>query len=59
MKTKLPHCRNISKIQYKFVERGKIDATNRQIHDRSLSWLGTINNGGVKLVFLGLSLPSL
>ena len=45
-----------------FVERGKIDATNRQPHDRSLSWLDTvtyINNGGVKLVFFGLSLPSL
>ena len=23
------------------VERGKMDTTNTQIHDRSLSWLGT------------------
>ena len=46
------------KSNAKFVERGKIDATNRQIHDRSLSWLGTvisIKNGAVKLVFLGQS----
>jgi hypothetical protein len=42
---------------HNFVERGKIDATNRQTHDRSLSWLGTvtyIKNGGVKRVFFAL-----
>ena len=39
----------------KIVERGQIEATNTQIHDRSLFWLGTdtsIKSGGVKLVLL-------
>jgi hypothetical protein len=34
-------------------ERGQIYTTNIQIHDHSLSWLGTgtsIKHGGVKLV---------
>jgi hypothetical protein len=37
----------------KIVERGKIDTTNTQIHDSSLSWLGTvtlINSGEIKQV---------
>ena len=44
---KIPHRRNISKIQNKIVARG-------QIHDRPLSCLGTDTSknesGGVKLV---------
>ena len=35
----------------KFVERGKIDTSNTQIHDSPLAWLGTgisINSGGAK-----------
>jgi len=35
------------------VERGKIDTPNIQIHDGSLSWVGTdtsIKSGGVQLV---------
>jgi hypothetical protein len=38
---------------YKSVERDKIDTPNIQVHDRSLSWLGTdtsIKSGGDKLV---------
>ena len=31
----------IPKSNIKFVERGKSDTPNTQIHDRSLSWLGT------------------
>ena len=41
------------KSNSKIVERCKIDTPNTQIHDRSLSWLGTgtpIKSGGVKLV---------
>ena len=37
----------------KTVEKDKIDTSNTQIHDRSLSWLGTgtsVKSGGVKLV---------
>jgi hypothetical protein len=37
----------------RIVERNKIDTTNTQIHNRSLSWLGTgtaIKSGGVKLI---------
>jgi hypothetical protein len=33
----------------------KIDTANTQIHDRSLSWLGTdtsINSGGVKIILI-------
>jgi hypothetical protein len=39
----------------KTVEKDKIDTPSTQIHDRSLSWLGTgtsIKSGGVKLVLL-------
>jgi hypothetical protein len=57
--SKIPHCRNNSKIPHcrnnsKIVERGKIYTANTQIHDPSLSWLGTgisILCGGDKLVF--------
>jgi hypothetical protein len=41
----------ISKSNIKIVERGKIDITNTQIHDRSLSCLGTgtsINMAGLR-----------
>jgi len=50
-----PHCRNTSKILSKVVERGKINTTNTQIHDRALSFLDTatpIKGGEVKLVAL-------
>ena len=46
--------RTILKSNIKIVGRGKIDTSNAaQIHDHSLSWLGTdtsIKSGGVKLV---------
>jgi hypothetical protein len=44
--------RTVPKSNRKIVERVEIDISNRQIHDRSLSWLGTgtsIKSGGVKL----------
>jgi hypothetical protein len=31
------------KLNIKIVERGKIDTSNTQIHERSLSWLDTSN----------------
>ena len=39
--SKIPHCRNSSKIPHcrnssKIVDRGKLDTSNTQIHDRSL-----------------------
>ena len=43
----------IPKSNTKIVENDKIVAPNTQIHDRSLSWLGTdisIKSGRVKLV---------
>ena len=43
----------ILKLNIKIVERGKIDTPSTQIHDPSLSWLGTgtlIKSGRVKLV---------
>jgi hypothetical protein len=46
---KIPYCRDI-----KITERGKIDTSNTQIHDHSLSWLGTdtsIKGGGCRLVW--------
>jgi hypothetical protein len=39
----------------KFVQRGKIDTPNTQIHDLSFSWLGTTNSiqsGGFKTSFM-------
>ena len=54
MKNKKYHTvRTIQKSNLKIVERGKNDPPNKQIHDRSISWLGTgtsIKSGGVKLV---------
>jgi len=41
----------IPKFNRKIVERGKIDTSRTQIHDHSLSWLGTgtsIKSDGVK-----------
>ena len=38
---KIPHRRNISKIENKIVARDQIDTINTQIHDRQLSCLGT------------------
>ena len=46
-------CPTIAKSNRKIVERGKIDTPNSQIHDRSISWFGTVTSvisGGVKLV---------
>ena len=46
-------CRTIVKSNRKIVERGKIDTPSSQIHDRSLSWFGTVTSvisGGDKLV---------
>ena len=46
----------IPKSNIKMTERGKFDTPNTQIHDRSLSWLGTgtsIKRGGVMLVWWG------
>jgi hypothetical protein len=44
---RIPHCRrgSILKSNIKNVERGKIDATNTQIHDRSilLAWYTKYN----------------
>jgi hypothetical protein len=51
MKNKEYH--TIAKSNIKIVERGKIDTPNTQIHDTSLSWLGTdtsLKGGGVKVV---------
>jgi len=42
MKNKKYHTvETVLKSNRKIVERGKIDTTNTQRHDRSLSWLGT------------------
>ena len=57
MKTNTTLSRQFQNSNIKVVERDKIDISNTQIHDRSLSCLGTgtsIKNGGVKLVFLTL-----
>ena len=51
----------VPKSNRKFIERGNIDITNTQLHDRSLSWLGTgtsMKSVGVKLHFLGPNLLS-
>jgi hypothetical protein len=45
--------KTVQKYISKVVERGKINTLNTQMHDRSLSWLGTatsVISGGVKLV---------
>jgi|JYMV01.1.fsa_nt_gi hypothetical protein len=44
----MPHCQNNFKIKYK--KGVKIDTTNTQTHDHSLSWLaaGIIKNGEIK-----------
>ena len=58
MKNKKYHTvETIPKLNIKIVERGKIDTPNTQIHDPSLSWLGTgtlIKSGRVKLVLQSL-----
>ena len=46
-------CRTVAKSNRKIAERGKIDTPSSQIHDRSLSWFGTVTSvisDGVKLV---------
>jgi len=45
--------RNTQKPNFKIVERCKIDTPNTQIHNRSLSWIGTgtsIKSGGIEIV---------
>jgi hypothetical protein len=52
MKNKKYHTvTTVLKFNRKIAERGKIDSPYTQIHDRSLSWLGTgttIKSGRVK-----------
>ena len=46
----------IPKFNRKIVERGKIDILSTQIHEQSLSWLGTgtsMKSGRVKLYIYG------
>ena len=56
-KTKYKRCHTagtIPKSNRKIVERDKIDTSNTQVHDRSLSWCGTgtlINSGGVNFMY--------
>ena len=48
------------KFNRKIVARDKIDTPNTQIHDNSLSCLGTgtsIKSGGVKLILLAQTFP--
>ena len=48
----------LSKQFQNTIERGKIEISNKLIHVRSLSWLGTgtlIQSGGVKLVCAQIS----
>jgi len=40
-KTKIPHCRNNSRIKYQNRWKRLIVTPNTQIHDGWLSWLGT------------------
>jgi hypothetical protein len=40
-KQNILHSRNKSKIKYQYRERRKIESSSTQIHDCSLSWLGT------------------
>jgi len=57
-KQKYHTVRTVPKSNRKIVESGKIDTPN--IHDRSLSWLGTctsIKSGGIKLVSWGQTSP--
>jgi len=52
--------RTIPKSNIKIVERSKLDTPNTQIHDHSLSWLGTgtsIKRGRVKLVLCAQTFP--
>ena len=54
MKNKIYHTvKTIQTSNTIIAERGKIKTSNTQIHDRSLTWLGTgtsIKSGGVKIV---------
>jgi hypothetical protein len=47
MKKKYHTVGTFHKSNRKIVERGKIDTTSKQIHDHSLSWLGT--NTSIKI----------
>jgi hypothetical protein len=62
MKNKIYHTvGTFPKTKRKIVDRGKIDTPNTQIHDRSLSCLGTgisIKMVRVELVLLAQTLPS-
>jgi hypothetical protein len=51
MKKKIPEC--FPKTKRKIIERGKIDTSNTQIHDRSFSVFGlgtSMKSGRVKIV---------
>jgi hypothetical protein len=51
-KQKITHCRTVLKPKRKIRERVKIDTSDMQRNNRSLSWLGTdtsIKSGRVKL----------
>ena len=45
----------VPKPNRKIIERSNIDTLNTQIHDHSLSWLGTdtsIQSGGVRIIVI-------
>jgi len=47
-KQKLPPCQKNHKVKYHNFKKGcKNDTPNTEIHDRSLSWLGTLKGGVV------------
>ena len=54
MKNQVYHTvRTFPKSNIRIVERGKIDTSNTQFHDHSISWLGTgtsMKSGRVKIV---------
>jgi hypothetical protein len=51
MKTKKCHTfGTVPKSNRKIIEKGKMDTPNKQIHDHSLSWLGT--DTSIKMVGL-------
>ena len=43
----------VPKFNSEIVERGKIDTPSKQIHDHSISWLGTGTSIKNKMVGLG------
>jgi hypothetical protein len=49
--------RTVPKSYRNILERGKIDTPNTQLHDRSLSQLGTKKSDGATLVLLTQASP--